>query len=116
MNRSNGYYFSKNLRKLTRHFRGGCDIEGWAFAHSALTGTEADPFVIPENVYLIEDYAFYNCSNHNAVKMLSETPADIDYDTFPSGIVIYVPASAKDAYEEAWSGLIGYSALLLKTF
>lgn len=48
--------------------------------------------------------------------MLSETPADIDYDTFPSGTVIFVPTSAKDAYEEAWSGLIGYSALILKTF
>ena len=48
--------------------------------------------------------------------MLSETPAQIERNTFPDGIVIFVPASAKDAYEEAWSGLIGYSALLLKTF
>ena len=48
--------------------------------------------------------------------MLSETPADIDYDTFPDGIVIYVPASAKEAYEEVWYEQSGYSALILKTF
>lgn len=48
--------------------------------------------------------------------MLSETPAQIERNTFPDGIVIFVPTSAKEAYEEAWSGLIGYSALILKTF
>ena len=93
-----------------------CDIEGWAFAHSALTSTESEPFIIPENVRQIGDYAFYGCSNIKAIKMLSETPAQIERNTFPDGIVIFVPASAKEAYEEAWSGLIGYSALILKTF
>lgn len=48
--------------------------------------------------------------------MLSETPAQIERNTFPDGIVIFVPASAKDAYEEAWSDMIWYSALILKTF
>ena len=48
--------------------------------------------------------------------MLSETPADIDYDTFPDGIVIYVPASAKEAYEEVWYEQSGFGWLLIKTF
>ena len=48
--------------------------------------------------------------------MLPETPADIDYDTFPSGTVIFVPASAKEAYEEAWYVQSGFGWLILKTF
>ena len=97
-------------------FGGFCDIEGWAFAHSALTSTESEPFIIPENVRQIGDYAFYGCSNIKAIKMLSETPAQIERNTFPDGIVIYVPASAKEAYEEVWYEQSGFGWLVLKTF
>lgn len=48
--------------------------------------------------------------------MLSETPAQIERNTFPDGIVIYVPASAKEAYEEVWYEQSGFGWLILKTF
>lgn len=48
--------------------------------------------------------------------MLSETPAQIERNTFPDGTVIYVPASAKEAYEEVWYEQSGFGWLLLKTF
>lgn len=46
--------------------------------------------------------------------MLSETPAQIERNTFPDGIVIYVPASAKEAYEEAWLYKVGLAGCFLK--
>ena len=44
--------------------------------------------------------------------MLSETPAQIERNTFPDGIVIYVPASAKEAYEEAWYVQSGFGVCI----
>lgn len=60
--------------------------------------------IIPKSIASIRDYAFYGCSNLNAVVMYNEIPPQLGAYVFAytaANLTIYVPAGAVDAYKSA---------------
>ena len=71
----------------------------------AFSGRDISSFIIPSNVTRIEDYAFYNCSNLNAVTIYapSTTTYSQSFYNNASGRKIYVLADKVESYQSRWS-------------
>lgn len=64
---------------------------------------------LPKSIEKLEDGAFNNTSIKKIV-FTGEIPPEISYNTFGTDITVYVPATARDAYIEKWSDILGREA------
>lgn len=66
------------------------------FANSTLTR-----IVLPDNINIINNYAFYNCSSLAYIVIKSNTPPTLYSSAIPTQTIIYVPNESVEAYKEA---------------
>lgn len=83
------------------YFSGLGRIEEYAFTNCEQLAS----IVIPENVMTIGDYALYDCTNLESIKLTSSAPPTLgDYSLEYTGdCPILVPAESLDTYVSAWS-------------